>query len=81
MSEREGRDIGLSTAIDAYVALGAPAPESPGTDGDVTDVLDPLDIGPLEWESLGAATSADEGESVTRDGDDAPGPGMAPSAS
>jgi tRNA A-37 threonylcarbamoyl transferase component Bud32 len=71
MSEREGRDIGLSTAIEAYLALGAPAPESPGSDGDVTDLLDPLDAGPIELELL-------EPEPL-EPGDDAFGPGMAPS--
>jgi hypothetical protein len=77
MSEREGRDIGLSTAIEAYVALGAPAPESPGTDGDVTDVLDPLDVGSLEREPLEPATFGDDGTTGTRDGGF--DPGVAPS--
>jgi hypothetical protein len=48
MSEREGRDVGLSSAIDAYLALGAPAPESPATGSEVTDILDPLDVDLLE---------------------------------
>jgi tRNA A-37 threonylcarbamoyl transferase component Bud32 len=31
LSEATGRDVGLETALDAYLALGAPAPEQPGT--------------------------------------------------
>jgi len=34
LSERAGRDIGLADAIDAYLALGAPAPESASPAGD-----------------------------------------------
>ena len=54
LSEREGRDIGLATAIDSYLALGAPAPESLGRDGDPASLLDPLEleIDPLELDPL-----------------------------
>jgi len=54
LSEREGRDIGLATAIDSYLALGAPAPEMLGRDGDPTALLDPLEleIDPLELDPL-----------------------------
>jgi hypothetical protein len=45
LSEQEGRDIGLSYAIEAYLALGAPAPETIGRD-DPTALLDPLDAEP-----------------------------------
>jgi Domain of unknown function (DUF4032) len=48
LSERAGRDIGLSDAIDAYVALGAPAPETAFRPGDPTAAADRLDIDPLE---------------------------------
>lgn len=43
LSERAGRDIGLASAIDAYLELGAPAPETGARTGDPGDVLDPLD--------------------------------------
>lgn len=33
LSERAGRDVGLDAAIDAYLAEGAPAPESAAPDG------------------------------------------------
>jgi hypothetical protein len=29
LSERAGRDVGLKAAIEAYLAVGAPAPEIP----------------------------------------------------
>ena len=48
LSERAGRDVGLSDAIDAYVALGAPAPETAFRPGDPTAVADGLDVDPLE---------------------------------
>jgi Domain of unknown function (DUF4032)/Lipopolysaccharide kinase (Kdo/WaaP) family len=32
LSEREGRDVGLERAIEAYLAVGAPAPEQPALD-------------------------------------------------
>ena len=34
LSERAGRDVGLDTAIESYVAEGAPAPEQPAASGD-----------------------------------------------
>ena len=52
-SEQEGRDVGLATAIDAYLALGAPAPEIVGGN-DATSLLDAAEddalaeIDPLE---------------------------------
>ena len=54
LSEQEGRDVGLATAIDTYLALGAPAPESVGRDGDPTALLDPLEleVDPLELDPL-----------------------------
>jgi hypothetical protein len=32
LSETAGRDVGLDAAIDAYLAVGAPAPEQPAPD-------------------------------------------------
>jgi hypothetical protein len=52
-SEQEGRDVGLATAIDAYLALGAPAPEIV-RGNDATSLLDAAEdaalaeIDPLE---------------------------------
>ena len=54
LSEQEGRDVGLGTAIDAYLALGAPAPETVSRGTDVTDALDAIDVDPLELDPLGA---------------------------
>jgi Domain of unknown function (DUF4032)/Lipopolysaccharide kinase (Kdo/WaaP) family len=58
LSEQTGYDAGLAAAIDAYLALGAPAPEVvrgndassiPGSDGeDPFAVIDPHDIDPLD---------------------------------
>jgi hypothetical protein len=81
LSEREGRDIGLSGAIEAYLALGAPAPESPATGDEVTDVLDPLDLDLVELDPLAEGEPADPGLDgrVSGDLDREPGPGMAPS--
>jgi hypothetical protein len=52
MSEREARDVGLARAIEAYLALGAPAPERVGRDGDPTVLLDPLDALELDVDAL-----------------------------
>ncbi|HEX7471851.1 MAG TPA: DUF4032 domain-containing protein [Candidatus Limnocylindrales bacterium] len=32
LSERAGRDVGMQTAMDSYLAIGAPAPEQPGSE-------------------------------------------------
>jgi hypothetical protein len=37
LSEREGRDVGLERAIEAYLAVGAPAPEAARLPGDPTE--------------------------------------------
>jgi hypothetical protein len=88
MSEREGRDVGLSTAIDAYLALGAPAPESSGSDVlDPLDVdpldVDPLDLDALELDALGEdgelREPGDDGDLPESDVEDGPAAGMAPS--
>jgi hypothetical protein len=42
LSEQAGRDVGLATAIESYVAEGAPAPER--TDPETESVLDTLDV-------------------------------------
>jgi len=44
LSERDGRDVGLAQAIDAYLELGAPAPETAGKTDDAGDLLDPLEL-------------------------------------
>jgi len=53
LSEGAGLDVGLDAAIDAYLVLGAPAPEQANRDGDdalaeALDALDPPD--PFELE-------------------------------
>ena len=53
LSEQRGSDAGLAAAIEAYVALGAPAPES-GRDGPA-EGLDPLDDDAFELDPLAAA--------------------------
>ncbi|MEA2520337.1 MAG: hypothetical protein QOF49_2417, partial [Chloroflexota bacterium] len=50
--EQQARDVGLSAAIEAYLALGAPAPEA-GARGDVSAVLDPLDADSVAIEPIG----------------------------
>jgi hypothetical protein len=54
LSERAGRDVGLDTAIEGYVADGAPAPEKPAAPGD--PVLDALDVESDDPEYDGAAS-------------------------
>jgi hypothetical protein len=71
LSEREGRDVGLSRAIEAYLALGAPAPERLGKDDDPTVLLDPPDGESFEIDAL----EFDDG-----DEDSASGARMAPSS-
>jgi hypothetical protein len=60
LSEQLGRDVGLSTAIETYLELGAPAPESLGKGDDATAVLDPLEV-----DSIDAAADADEADMAT----------------
>jgi hypothetical protein len=50
LSEAERRDVGLAAAIDAYLALGAPAPET-GRTGSAAG-LDPLDDDAFELDPL-----------------------------
>jgi hypothetical protein len=40
LSEATGRDVGLESALDAYLALGAPAPEEPGTESSIALDID-----------------------------------------
>ena len=40
LSEATGRDVGLEAALDAYLALGAPAPEEPGTESTIALDID-----------------------------------------
>jgi hypothetical protein len=87
LSEQLGRDVGLSTAIETYLELGAPAPESLGKGDDATALLDPLNVDALEPDALELDTlddlleldgELDDGDLPTDD-DDAPATGMAPS--
>ena len=54
LSEGAGRDVGLDTAIESYVAEGAPAPELPAAAGD--SVLEALDVESDDPEYDGAAS-------------------------
>ena len=54
LSERAGRDVGLDTAIESYVAEGAPAPEQPVAAGGT--VLDTLDVESDDPDYEGAAS-------------------------
>ena len=54
LSERAGRDVGLDSAIESYVAEGAPAPELPAAAGDA--VLEALDVESDDPEYDGAAS-------------------------
>ena len=56
LSEQRGRDAGLAAAIEAYLELGAPAPES-GRGGPASG-LDPIDDDAFEIDPL-AATDTD----------------------
>jgi hypothetical protein len=44
LSELAGKDVGLAAAIDAYLDLGAPAPETAGERDDSLALLDAMDI-------------------------------------
>jgi len=55
LSEQAERDIGLATAIESYVAEGAPAPER--TDAGIRGVVDALDGEPDELDWAGGGTS------------------------
>jgi hypothetical protein len=52
LSEQAGGDIGLATAIGAYLELGAPAPETAARGGDPGGALDPADDDDLEPDLL-----------------------------
>ena len=55
LSEQAGRDVGLATAIESYLAEGAPAPER--TDPDTESVLDTLDVEADDLDWAGGGTS------------------------
>ena len=55
LSEQQGRDAGLAAAIEAYLALGAPAPEEGRTGA--APGLDPLDDDAFELDPLAEATT------------------------
>jgi hypothetical protein len=48
LSEQAGWDVGLNAAVEAYLAMGAPAPESGARPDDPAAVLDAVEIDPLE---------------------------------
>jgi hypothetical protein len=65
LSEQAGSDAGLAAAIEAYLALGAPAPETIARGDDPTALLDPIDVDPLV---LGPDGAVPELEGVGLDG-------------
>jgi hypothetical protein len=67
LSELAGTDVGLSAAMDAYLGLGAPAPESDMASDDSSIALD-IDWS-TGWESEPGATSDEAAD--TADGADA----------
>jgi hypothetical protein len=82
LSEQLGRDVGLSTAIETYLELGAPAPESLGKGDDATALLDPLNDDALEPDALELDPLDDLLElddDLPADDGDTPAAGMAPS--
>ena len=90
LSEQLGRDVGLSTAIETYLELGAPAPESLGKGDDATGLLDQLnvdalDLDPLELDplddllELNGEVDAELDDDLPTDDDDDEATGMAPS--
>ncbi|HET7702650.1 MAG TPA: DUF4032 domain-containing protein [Candidatus Limnocylindrales bacterium] len=85
LSEQAGRDIGLATAIEAYLELGAPAPETAARGGDPGDALDPADDDDLEPDLLELDPreldhlDPDPAERESQDRGDGDQPAMAPS--
>jgi Domain of unknown function (DUF4032)/Lipopolysaccharide kinase (Kdo/WaaP) family len=69
LSERAGRDIGLAVAIDAYIALGAPAPETAFRPGDPA-AAPGLDLDPLE---IDVSDAHDGDRAATASGAELPG--------
>ncbi|HUP55766.1 MAG TPA: DUF4032 domain-containing protein, partial [Methylomirabilota bacterium] len=53
LSELAGKDVGMVAAMDAYLGLGAPAPESDGSSDDTGLALD------IDWSS-GWETSSED---------------------
>ena len=74
LSELDGQDVGLAWAIDVYLELGAPAPETIARDDDITELLDPLELDPIGTDrpELDAGPDGDE-----VDRDEAAGDGRA----
>jgi Domain of unknown function (DUF4032)/Lipopolysaccharide kinase (Kdo/WaaP) family len=90
LSEQAGWDVGLNAAVEAYLALGAPAPETGARPDDPTAILDAVEVDPLEIEPLVArptdapdpsgARGPDAGRPPGEDaGSNADDRGMAPS--
>ena len=85
LSEQAGRDIGLARAIEAYLELGAPAPESLGREDDPSALLDAMEGDPLDL-----AADDDLRDPAAEDGDapagadaaagDPPSPRVGPSS-
>ena len=71
LSETAGTDVGLQSAVDAYIGLGAPAPEADGaTSGVPSGGGTGLDI---DWSTGWETDSADDVVDDTEPGDRVPG--------
>ena len=61
LSELEGEDVGLRAAIEAYVGLGAPAPEADGSSPDVSRPDSASRVGlDIDWSSSWEVATLDE---------------------
>jgi hypothetical protein len=70
LSEQAGGDVGLATAIEAYLALGAPAPEiGASVDGPATDALDDRSL-MIDAPDEGSATTDEQVREAPDDGHD-----------
>jgi uncharacterized protein DUF4032/lipopolysaccharide kinase (Kdo/WaaP) family protein len=80
LSEGAGHDVGIAAAIEAYLAMGAPAPETGRTDP--TDALDPIEVDVLEMSSFRddgpPGLSRTDGRADRLDDDGRSGTGVAP---
>ena len=93
LSEQAGSDIGLARAIEAYLELGAPAPETLGRDDDPSALLDAVGGDPLDLDlDPGDDDAFETGDDGAGEDDDAnpgdpladadgAGPSVAPSGS
>ncbi len=73
LSEMVGKDVGLEAALDAYLGLGAPAPEDDRTAAESGTILDIDWSGGLDVPDADAEAEADAADGVDDDEDDRAG--------